>query len=272
MTRHINTDPFEDDLDRSRARLRATLDALQDRVGIDFLAQEALGLLRHNAADYSRVIGRAVRDNPLAVALTGAGIAWLLLGGRGKSSAEPDEAPAPRVAAKAQDVADLSAAELTDLERWSERLDQLREASSEALRKLEQTARDRSGDLRDVAAERAKVLARFAEDMQASLLDGLDGLEDSARDRIVAAREAAYAARLRIEASARSGTREAERLVREHPMVAAVLTLALGAALGAALPRRAHTEPKDKGRAGEDSAELMAAAAELLRKARARSA
>lgn len=271
MTHHTETGSLEDDVDRSRARLRDSFDALQDRVGVEFLAQEALGLLRHNAADYARVIGRAARDNPLAVALTGAGIAWLIFGGAGKSKPAKNEAATAPGAAEAPGsaAAKPDTAAQDDDDCWSARIDALREAASEALRELERAARDSSDDLRDVAAERAQLLARFAEGMQASLTDGLDGLEAAARDRIVAAREAAYAARLRIETSARSGTRDAERLIREHPMVAGVLALALGAALVSALPRR-HSAPAEKPAPASDDAALMAAAADLLREARAR--
>lgn len=79
-----STDPrdIEADLERERAALATTLDTLSDRVSVDNLAKEALGMLRSHAGTATTSIDHAVRANPLAVALIGAGIAWMFLGPR----------------------------------------------------------------------------------------------------------------------------------------------------------------------------------------------
>lgn len=272
MTQHPDTSAIEAGLEQSRARLSSSLDALQHRVSVENLAQEALGMIRSNAAAYTRSIDNAVRANPMALALTGVGIAWLVFGTR-KTSSEPH----PSVNSGWEDdsgMPDASArygtppGTIAEEHGWSDRIDTLRAKASRALRGIEQDARSYAGDLRDFAAERAKVLAGFTEDMRESLLDGLDGLSDAARDRIVAAREAAYAARLGAERSARAGGREAERLINEHPMIAGVLALGLGAAFAAALPR---TRVEDR-TFGAESDRLMEAAATLLSEERERMA
>jgi ElaB/YqjD/DUF883 family membrane-anchored ribosome-binding protein len=79
-----STDPreIEADLERERASLASTLDALSDRVSVDNLAKEALGMLRSYSGTATTSIDHAVRANPLAVALIGAGVAWMFLGSK----------------------------------------------------------------------------------------------------------------------------------------------------------------------------------------------
>jgi len=79
-----STDPreIEADLERERASLASTLDALSDRVSVDNLAKEALGMLRSYSGTATTSIDHAVRANPLAVALIGAGVAWMFLGNK----------------------------------------------------------------------------------------------------------------------------------------------------------------------------------------------
>lgn len=263
MTRKTDPRDIEAELERDRASLASTLNELHDRVSIDNLAKEALGLIRTNASAYTKSIDGAIRANPMALALTGVGIAWLIFGGRTRRD-EPDRSDARRDGDSGHTMAEGRRA--PEDAGWSDRIDDLRERASATLRSIERDARSRTDHLRDHAAERTKVLADFTVDMKRSLLDGLDGLSDAARERVVSARENAYATRLRIQRAARDGGREAGRLIEEHPLVAGVVALALGAAIAAALPR---TRAEDRA-FGEDSDRLMRAANDLLKKERAR--
>lgn len=89
-----STDPrdIEADLERERASLANTLDALSDRVSVDNLAREALGMLRSHAGSATTTLDHAVRANPLAVALIGAGVAWMFLGPKMRSGSDSDTA------------------------------------------------------------------------------------------------------------------------------------------------------------------------------------
>ena len=287
MTYQSETDMIEAGIERDRASLASTIGALQERVSVEHLAQEALGLVKTNAADYTRSIDKAVRANPLALALTGAGIAWLVLGNR-----KSDEDEAHRSIARSQGdygtrirshgsastmVDPLSAADVTGERDWSADIDSLRDQATTKLHAVEADARryassvgkgisEGLGKARDFAAERAEVLSGFAEDMKSGFRQGLDDLTETARDRIVAAREQAYAAKIRAEGLARSGARDAGRLIEDHPLVAGVVALAVGAAFAAALPR---TRVEDRA-FGAESDRLMQEANRLLRQERAR--
>ena len=260
-------DKIEAGIARERASLASTLGSLQDRVSIENLAQEALGMIRTNAAAYTSSIDSAVRANPLALALTGVGVAWLVFGGK-KAPEGPTRAENDGNGRKSKVLTSTDDA-------WSISVDALRARASAALRRIEDDARAYAGALRDglssgidsardFAADRARVLSDFTEGLQQSFASGLEDLQAPVRDQIVAMREQAYAARIRAERVASGGAREAGRLVEDHPLIAGGVALALGAALAAALPR---TRIEDR-TFGSESDRLMAEAARLLRQER----
>lgn len=285
-----STDPreIEEGLERDRASLASTLDALSDRVSVDHLAREALGAIKSHAGTYTSTIDTAVRANPLATALIGAGVAWLLLGNRlggGRAQETPatghpthDElprwegegGPPPEYGAIAYrpttDAGDDEGA-------WSRDVSGLRARASAALRRIEADARayvggavNAAGQARDYATERASVVSGFAADLSARFAHGLDGLSDSSRERVVAARERAYAAGLKAERAGRAAVAEPARLLEDHPLVSGAVAFALGAAVAAALPR---TDVEDR-TFGADRDRLMDEATRLLRAERTR--
>ncbi|WP_284165356.1 DUF3618 domain-containing protein [Frigidibacter sp. SD6-1] len=276
MTYTNETDTIEAGIERERASLASTLGALQDRVSVDHLAKEALGLVKTNAAAYTRSIDSAVRANPLALALTGVGIAWLVFGG--KKAEEPQvEAPMERWEDEGGSGFAFADGAAPTEDEWQREIDQLRDSASSTLSRIDAEARrhaealrrgaaDTLSKARDFAAERGAVLGDFAEGMKKSFRSGLGDLSDAAREKIAAAREQAYAARVRGERVMRGGTREAGRLIEDYPLVAGVAALAAGAAFAAALPR---TETEDRA-FGSESDRLTREATRLLREERAR--
>lgn len=247
MTNRTDTDAIEDRLARNRDRLASTLDELQDRVSIDHLAREALDTVKTNAAAYTRSIDRAVRANPLALALTGVGLAWLVFGSRDGSDDDDDRRPA----ALPYRAAGADWPQRQDRQRgedWSHRIDRMRDRATQSLHRIERDAADRTRAMRDgladeaegwrdFAAERAAVVADFAADLRDGFMHGLEDLSGEARERIAAARERAYAASLRARQAASYGARESGRMIEDHPIVAGLVAAALGAAVAAALPR-----------------------------------
>ncbi|MEM7567034.1 MAG: DUF3618 domain-containing protein, partial [Pseudomonadota bacterium] len=69
---------IEAEVEATRARVSHTLDEIQDRMAPGELFEQAVTFARENgAADMARNLGRDLRDNPLPLALVGAGLAWL---------------------------------------------------------------------------------------------------------------------------------------------------------------------------------------------------
>ena len=73
---------IERDIERERAGLTNTLSDLQDRFSIESLARQVSDQVREHGGDIGRSVSDAVKRNPLALALTGAGLAWLMLSDR----------------------------------------------------------------------------------------------------------------------------------------------------------------------------------------------
>lgn len=299
MTDHSNPREIEEGLQRDRARLTATLDELQDRVSVENLAKEALGMIRSNASAYTSSLDQAVRANPMALAVTAVGLAWLIFGSRKPAADSTDRwdargshgqrdgfggdrrsegARVPGGASGAEYGASPGAGagpgpgfgaghgDRDDDDSWSDRIDALRRDASRSLRRIEDDARSRVGDVRDLAADRARVVADLTGDMRAAFRHGLDDLSEAARERVARARQTAYQARLKMSQAAASGSQAAGRMIEEHPLVAGAIAMALGAALAAALPR---TRVEDR-TFGAESDRLMARAAAILREERAR--
>ena len=301
-----STDPrdIEADLERERAALATTLDTLSDRVSVDNLAKEALGMLKGHAGTATSTIDHAVRANPLAMALIGAGIAWMFLGPKVRSSSSsssssssdygsgyqstvrttyvgPKSAQASSGYASSSDYGRVGyvASDNDDEDHsWSREAHGLRARAADALRRIEQEARSYydslrdgissltsgSGQERDFESERQSVISGFTSDLKARFAAGLDNLPPEARDRVIAARERAYSAMLEAERTGRDMWRDPSRAMEEHPFAMAAMAFGLGAAAGAAIP---STDYENRAFGGERD-RLMDEAARLLREER----
>jgi hypothetical protein len=92
MTMHDYRSPseIEREIEEERRSLSGTLDALQDRFSLDHMTTEAGQFIRSQSGEIVGAVSRAVRENPMAIALTGAGIAWMILGSRRSHSSRDD--------------------------------------------------------------------------------------------------------------------------------------------------------------------------------------
>ncbi|MCQ0091290.1 DUF3618 domain-containing protein [Roseovarius sp. M141] len=71
---------IERDIERERAGLTDTLDDLQDRFSVEHVARQVSDQFREHGGDIGRSVSEAVKRNPVALALTGVGLAWLMMG------------------------------------------------------------------------------------------------------------------------------------------------------------------------------------------------
>ncbi len=78
-----STSEIQRDLDRTRAELSSTLDALETRLNPSELVDTSIDYLRSGpAADYVRNLGWTASENPMPITLVGVGLAWLMMSGR----------------------------------------------------------------------------------------------------------------------------------------------------------------------------------------------
>ena len=242
---------IERDVERSRARLAGTLEELRDRTSPGQLFEQALDYARNSGgSDFARNLGQSVRDNPLPVLLIGAGIGWLMLSGNGsgRGMAGPSRTTdggfgqghagvaAPHAGVAAPALGDsLAAAGGEVRDSLAGVAGQVGQAASAAYHRVA----DATGSLADSVGSGVAATAR-----------GLSHASHDARDRLGEAGSA-------IGEGSRRGL---DWALHEQPLVLGALGLAVGAALGALLPR---TETEDR-LMGETRDDLVARATDTV--------
>ncbi len=73
-------DQIERDIERERAELASTVDALQDKFSPEAVINEIASGFRRHGGEFGEAVTRSAKQNPLALAVTGVGLAWLIFG------------------------------------------------------------------------------------------------------------------------------------------------------------------------------------------------
>lgn len=257
MTEKATIKDIENRLRDDRADLASTLADLTGRIAPEYLSEQVSQLVHDYARPMAKKAEETVRANPLAFALAGAGLAWLVLSTRKgmEDTAEP-----------AQPEKDPIMAQEGLSDAWLDEIDELRDTASERLQQLEIDAASNTDKAIDYASERARMVSEFASDLRASLHSGLNDLSEEARNRVVSAREAAYSARLRLQDRATEAGRSGKQMIKDHPLITAALGIAIGAAIVNAMPK-----PEVNRRAfGPRTRRLLDEAQEIFAEERAR--
>jgi hypothetical protein len=293
---HRSPQEIEDEIERERAELTETLSDLQDKISFDGLTRQVADQVREHSSEIGHSISDAVKRNPIALALTGVGIAWLMMGNgatprrdgirshrtgdrehdrdeRYGYYARPDIAESTghwqtrerhdgetvrRVRVRDRDVPswarthpDMSDERSGISEKAGAASARVASAASSASSEAQDVAHTVADKARDAAysvSQAGQSAASGARNMVSSgseqaaalrerISEGTEHLSDEARERVIAARERAIEARDAALHYARRGRDKAIDLFDENPLIAGALALAVGAAVGAALPR-----------------------------------
>jgi hypothetical protein len=97
MSPQNQTDPgdksaaeLEREVEAQRAEVEDNLGQLQDRLSPGQMMDQLFDYAKNgNGAEFTRNLGRSVRDNPMPVALIGVGMAWLMAGGGATGAGGP---------------------------------------------------------------------------------------------------------------------------------------------------------------------------------------
>jgi hypothetical protein len=249
---------IEADLERERQALQANLAALKDRLSPGGIAREALGLFdtsKPGAAALGALgaVGGAIRSNPLASLIAGAGLVWLIArpsggGGRQARSSGPAKASAlgQTVAAAAAMANVVAAMEPEEIRAVAAEVDRIYRAGAARLRKIDESVRRHAGEIaetvseksqqaRETAAEKARVAGDVAAEVKSRLEHGVEGLSQDAAAAIIAARVRAYKARRKASRKAGAAHDDVAKLVDRHPVAMGGAAAAAGALLAVAL-------------------------------------
>jgi len=244
MSDQLSPDEIERESEVERAALARSLNELQRQETPEVLVERVSNAVRHNGGEFAQSAIRQAQANPLALAITGAGLAWLMAGPAAKRTTErPVRVPVttepsrrvvePTPVKPKVGYDDRSRTTVRGFRRSAEPESfKARVARAEtndydpAIRPIggrmsndEMENRDSSKSLRD------------------RLMEGTENMTDAARDRVMAAREAAIIAERRIEARARDYGLAGKEAFNSQPLMGALVAFGVGALAGALVPR-----------------------------------
>ena len=87
---HKTSAELEREIAEERGRLVRTSDALQERMSVGSLVDDVVERTQAHGGEIFETLGRAMRANPVPLALIGIGVAWMMAGG-GRGSAFRDD-------------------------------------------------------------------------------------------------------------------------------------------------------------------------------------
>lgn len=226
------TERLEVEAEATRQRLSATVDELRSRLSPGHALDEIIAYSRDGAAgEFVRNLGRDVARNPLPVTLAGAGLAWLMLARNGASDGE--RRPGMRRTDAEADFADAG------------------DAATEAADDFAAGVLESAHRTKDYAADQARAAGEAVSEFAASTRDTTASAYRATSSKV---RDMGANVRQRGRETASRATevgRGVVDLCREQPLVLAGIGIALGALVGALLPRTA-TEDQLLGRAADD--------------------
>ena len=262
MSDSMSSDDIERDIEVERVALARSLDELQRQISPEALVNRFSGILRENGGEVAQSALRQARDNPVALAVTGAGLAWLMVGPARKTheprprsvSVPKPRRPQPRdtvdygVATGIEDVSTRRSApeprvsydDRTYPKATGFRSSPDTETFESRVARAEGRAYDPS--IRAPSSSRGSSRIVTKSDMGDDsllnrLLEGTEKMTDAARDRVIAAREAAIDAERRLEARARDYGVAGRDAYYSQPLIGALVAFGVGALAGALVPR-----------------------------------
>ena len=247
---HRSAAEIQRDIEDERSALTRTLDEIHDRLSFEALTGDFAERIRESGSEIGRSALRGVKENPIPLALTAVGLAWLIVSQRSGSRHEDPYARAavtpasartagepgisdyrePGAAVDPAPVYDASGRPITDdRSRWDRTTEGGQEMRQKAAR----------GMSRGTSAVRRRAQGAYASaaELRRRITHGTEEMSANARKRVITARTRAYEAQLRAEKYTAQGREKAAELYEDQPLVAGALALAVGAAIGGLLPR-----------------------------------
>ena len=158
MNGRRSKDEIQGRLEATQEELRHTLEAIGESISPGEMIDTVLYALREGPGEFAVNLGRSVRDNPLAIGLVGAGLAWLMLGTSMKTT----------IRGRAGEA--------------SHRLRERAESQGQKLRDQAEKVRGKAGQLRDKVGDAATEAADEAQGGARSVADASKEKAEQARD------------------------------------------------------------------------------------------
>ena len=226
---------IEKRLDDDRKVLSSALSALSAKFTPDALWAGGLSLIKSNSGPYTRAVDHAIRGNPMAVALTAVGLAWLILGRRQHGS-NGIPLPGTHVEAVARWEDEGGPVTETLIETpgtddvWMQDADRLRRKANALISQIDRALRKKNAPAAELFRHRNDVIVSLAKDVRRVMTRGMEHLTDDARRLALTGRERSYEAHVQKPAVIKAPR-------RDTPLATGAVYAAAGATLGVLLPR-----------------------------------
>ena len=242
----------ERDCEQARRNFAETLEELRTRATPGQLVDEAIDYVRDTrGAEFFRNLQQQVVDNPLPVTLVGAGIAWLMILNARSLRRDEAETGAARVRESiGQQASDAAGAVRCLGPRLAETTGSKARELSERAGSVTTSVADK---VRDAAASASDAVSE-AKEAAASSLDKIRERTASAYDTATGAIKRASNSSSAIGRNVIDSSQSVLDFCKEQPLVMGGIGLAVGAALGAAIPR-SDAEDRLMGEASDEAKE-----------------
>ena len=215
---------LEREIDQTRAAMNKTLDSLERKLTPGQLLDECLRFVGKSGTEIGASLGRAVKENPIPVLLTATGIAWMVM------------SPGRRSHATVYDyTGDVDYAPEND--EYEEFMSDEPGASDKpgALSRMADKVKSGASKARSQLGSSTHAIRDTVNSTSATVKDSVNRTTDSVKETFNRTTNLAQTQAKR----AREGFNS---LLEEQPLILGALGIALGAAIGAALP---STEQED---------------------------
>lgn len=276
---------IEREIEHDRNALRQTLNDLQGELSLDGLTRRVTDQLRDHGGEWANSAAQAARANPLALALTGVGLAWLIFGrgydpthqrGSLSLSRRGDDAWWRPSSASSTGSQSASHGSSTNTGGASARhegshgqpsvTETISSKASDLGSRMSGTGSSIGEGLRRTAHDWRDSIGDRAGSLQDRLSHGTEDLGDEARRRVADARRRALDAQDAAARNLRQGRRAIEDSFNTEPLAFGAAAFAVGAGLACLLPR---TRQEDE-LVGSYSDQLFAEAEAIFKEEKAK--
>jgi Protein of unknown function (DUF3618) len=214
-----DSETLEREVNQTRDEMNQTLDSLERKLTAGQLLDQCLKFFGKSGSEIGSSIGNCIKENPMPVALTATGIAWMIFGSGNRSARDYSVYTHDRI-----DYSDDG-----PLAGMGEKLESSATAARSQLAGSTQAVKDTVSSTSDTVRQG---INRSSD----AVRDGVNRTSATVKDTV---RRTRASAQMQAE-RAREGFNS---LLEEQPLILAALGIALGAAIGAALP---STEQEDR--------------------------
>jgi ElaB/YqjD/DUF883 family membrane-anchored ribosome-binding protein len=233
---------IEQETEATRARVSDLLEELRDRISPGVIVDQVLGYTEDGAGkEFVQVLGDQARRNPLACAIIGVGVAWLMMSDRRTltNGVYATNGSYGTDGSHAGNGSHLGSSALRAAGNAVDAVSGAFDKVSGAFDKVSSVASDVGENATAGYAATSEATRHFADQVKGKVMS----IEEKAMDMARQGRERINQGRERLtNAGMAAGTRSWD-LLTDQPLVTAGIGLAVGAALGAMLP---STETEDE--------------------------